>query len=341
MANERMLIGIDIINYKNKVIKQYDKLAKFYAKESINNSGATQSSRMNLILDTYRLIIKKLDNLITLQYDSNDELSEIYNVIDNLSETVDKFVEDNVDYNTRTANFAIISTLSSNLLATLMLMEINFKNGSATFNIDDLLSKKDRLEEGLKETKVLNTLLKNKAVNEIFKDDSTKFKTLAFIYEILFYLIVLIISMYFIGVSILIPDFNIGEIKISFPIKIHGNTSIEFYIQKFSLLVLSTTLAAFLLKRSLMNRHLADEAYRTSKELTALPIYLEGFKPELVEKIRFDLAYKYFGRQHTINSDKEGENFMAENIKANTEYLKIVKDISTSTTNKGKDDVIS
>jgi len=57
---------------------------------------------------------------------------------------------------------------------------------------------------------------------------------------------------------------------------------------------------------------------------------------EMKEKLRFDLAYKYFGNGIHHDSYTGGENLMHENIKANTEFLKSVKDLSSSNVDKVK-----
>ena len=203
--------------------------------------------------------------------------------------------------------------------------------------ISTLNNQKKELENSIAQSKILRDDLKNKKVNEIFENDSKRFKKIARIYESLFYLVVLIAGLYFLGLTFYIVGFDYSYLSIGFPEKIHGNISAEFYIQKISFLVLSTTLAAFLLKRSFMNRRLADEAYRTAKELDALPRYMEGMPDEMKEKIRFDLAYKYFGNGIHHDSYTSGENLMHENIKANTEFMKIVKGVP-STTDESKTD---
>lgn len=197
-------------------------------------------------------------------------------------------------------------------------------------------NKNEILNEKLKEVNILADNLKNIKVHEIFEDDSEKFKNLARKYEIAFYLSLVFLFLYFFGWYI---EIDTSILKFKFAEQFHGNHSATFYVQKISLLILSTTLAAFLLKRSFMNRRLADEAYRTAKELDALPRYMEGMPDEMKEKIRFDLAYKYFGNGIHHDSYTGGENLMHENIKANTEFMKVVKGVPSSTdeTKAGKD----
>ncbi|MDC4909079.1 hypothetical protein NQ998_18820, partial [Acinetobacter baumannii] len=85
-------------------------------------------------------------------------------------------------------------------------------------------------------------------------------------------------------------------------------------------------------------RELFQEAYRVAQELNALPPYIQSFSQDIQDKVRLDLTYKYFGRDYNSNNSNEkgSDNFMAENIKANTEFLKALKDISSSKVDKVK-----
>lgn len=215
-----------------------------------------------------------------------------------------------------------LKKILNSVLKSLQIVQLqNFENSSRTY----IKTLNNKIEN-------LNSLIddqKNIKVHKIFEDDSKNFKFIARIYEVAFYSIVAVLILYFLGLTFYINDFKFLFIHMGFPEKIHGNLSLEFYIQKISLLVLSMTLAAFLLKRSFMNRRLADDAYRIAKELDALPRYMEGMPDEMKEKIRFDLAYKYFGNgiHHEIYTG--GENLMHENIKANADFIKAVKDLSS------------
>lgn len=199
----------------------------------------------------------------------------------------------------------------------------SYKKAANTLNI--LESQQEELKNKLREVDLIRKDLENKKVNEIFEDDYEKFKKLAKLYEFSFYIALLLLFLYFFGLYI---EIDTANFKFKFAEQFHGNHTPTFYVQKISLLILSTTLAAFLLKRSFMNRRLADDAYRTAKELDALPRYMEGMPEEMKEKIRFDLAYKYFGNGIHHESYTGGENLMHENIKANTDFIKAVKDLT-------------
>lgn len=185
-----------------------------------------------------------------------------------------------------------------------------------------------KIDEEYQKLKLISSDFKHKEAQKIYENDAVKFDKISGRYEKAFYILILTLILYFLGVKFYVPELNIWSLKISFPNIIHGNLSLEFYIQKISLLVISTTLLAFLLKRSFMYRRLADDAYRTSKELIALPRYIQDLPQEMQDKIHFDLAYKYFGNSIHHESYTGGENLMHENIKANTDFIKAVKDLT-------------
>lgn len=198
---------------------------------------------------------------------------------------------------------------------------------------DESFSKFGQLKRNISESHILLDDLRNKTIKEIYDEDYKKFSKISRNYEIGFYILIFIMFLYFLGFNLSIQDIEFNYFSLSFPEK--GNTeNIPFYIQKISMLVLSTTLAAFLLKKSFMNRRLADESFRTSKEITGLPRFIEPLSIELQDKIRFDLAYKYFGNSIHHESYTGGENLMHENIKANTDFIKAVKDLKTSDSGK-------
>ncbi|WP_447511131.1 hypothetical protein [Acinetobacter geminorum] len=224
-----------------------------------------------------------------------------------------------------------IKVLHNHLLKDIEIEKLNELRSVESEKIKELELKNKLLDRKINEIDVIKDDLKNKKVHEIFADDSENFKKLAKRYEIAFYIALAFLFLYFFGWYI---EINTNNFKFKLAEQFYENHSAIFYIQKISLLVLSTTLAAFLLKRSFMNRRLADEAYRTAKELDALPRYMEGMPDEMKEKIRFDLAYKYFGNGIHHESYTGGENLMHENIKANTDFIKAVKDLKTPDSGK-------
>ncbi|WP_227556524.1 hypothetical protein [Acinetobacter courvalinii] len=203
--------------------------------------------------------------------------------------------------------------------------------GSISEGYDKLSS----LDDSVSKANILLDDLRNKTIKDLYDEDYYRFNKISNIYEYLFYSLIIVMFLYFFGFNIYISDIDFGGFSIGFSDKKHV-ADISFYIQKISVLILSTTLAAFLLKRSFMNRRLADESYRTSKELSGFPRYIEPLPEEMQNKIRFDLAYKYFGNSIHHESYTGGENLMHENMKANTEFLKSVKDLSSGKENKAK-----
>lgn len=191
--------------------------------------------------------------------------------------------------------------------------------------VSDLKVKVEEVDSIVTTNKLLSDDLRNKTINQIYTKDSSKFKKIAIIYEAAFYILLFLMAFYFFGYH-----FEINTSFLSFKIGEHISSlnKPEFYIQKISLIILTSSLAAFFLKRSFMSRRLADEAYRTAHEIDGLPRYMIGLPNELKEKIRFDLAYKYFGNGIHHESYTGSENLMHENIKANTEFFKVVKDLT-------------
>ncbi|MGQ1606327.1 hypothetical protein ACT438_11285 [Acinetobacter baumannii] len=190
-----------------------------------------------------------------------------------------------------------------------------------------------KLNESISESNILLDDLRNKTIKEIYDEDYRKFSKISKNYEIGFYILILIMFCYFLGFNLSIQDIDFNYFSLSFPER-KNTENIPFYIQKISMLVLSTTLAAFLLKKSFMNRRLADESFRTSKELIGLPRYIEPLSIELQDKIRFDLAYKYFGNSIHHESYTGGENLLHENMKANTDFIMAIKDINKKNVDK-------
>ncbi|WP_151810384.1 hypothetical protein [Acinetobacter bereziniae] len=321
-------------------------------KETFKNSFEIQKKEINEIVEAHG-INRLNENSLVYFKEINHLFNEICDYIifkDSFDAFFHTVIQKTIDDNYSAYNFEYDEEIDMLLMAVFknlvilnsiinkekdvnFLFEMNkdFKN-----ELNKLVKKKEELEKNLFEVQVIKDDLKNKKVNEIFEDDSKKFKLIARFYEMAFYLIVTVLIIYFLGLTFYVNNFNFLFVDAGFPEKIHGNLSPEFYIQKISLLILSTTLAAFLLKRSFMNRRLADDAYRTAKELDALPRYMEGMSDEMKEKIRFDLAYKYFGNGIHHDSYTSGENLMHENIKANTDFIKAVKDLSPKNDEKNK-----
>lgn len=213
---------------------------------------------------------------------------------------------------------------------------IQFKSNEKLLNnlTTNAINSSEEMDANVSSIKYLANQLRHIQSKEIYVGEANKFRRAALKYEITFYFLVFFMFMYFLGFNVYVPDFSILFFDFGFK-NLSLNTN--FYIQKVSILVLTTTLAAFLLKRSFTCRELYHDAYRVAQELSAIPSYIESFPKEVQDKIRLDLAYKYFGRDYKSGTNTpENENFIAENIKANTEFLKSVKDLSSSNVDKDK-----
>ncbi|EOQ65387.1 hypothetical protein F935_00231 [Acinetobacter calcoaceticus ANC 3811] len=339
LVNESELKEKGILNFINKLKIQWFKVEKYL--DSLNRGNDENLyDHLFVISDRYKEAINILDNLGEESFLNNpfyDDLSVSIRIVNKLEELIGKFFsKDNLE------NIQIVENGYENpmliaiesYLTQLIHYYQNIKMESEfSERLEEFNEENEKLNEKVQVIESSLDDLRNIEVHEIFADDSNKFKRIALFYEIAFYIILFFMFLYFFGWYI---DINTENIKFKLAEQFHGNHTPTFYVQKISLLILSTTLAAFLLKRSFMNRRLADEAYRTSKELHALPRYIAGLPKELKDKIRFDLAYKYFGNGIHHESYTGGENLMHENIKANTDFIKAVKDLKTP--DSGKND---
>lgn len=328
-----------LLDNQKKIEKVFNKLIKGYTFHKVdheaNDLQLFEGIRDAFISDINDLIqrvngLEKIDsaslNFIIRKTQNNEEtVKELENLIFN-NNFVDKIWGESIDiFDSNIADMnAFIAKID---------IEQQFQNYKRDANklIKELQDNQNELVHKIEQVDIINNDLKNKKVHEIFADDSENFKKLAKRYEVSFYIALAFLFLYFFGWYV---EINTTFFKLKFAEQFYENHSTIFYIQKVSLLILSTTLAAFLLKRSFMNRRLADEAYRTAKELDALPRYMEGMPDEMKEKIRFDLAYKYFGNGIHHESYTGGENLMHENIKANTDFIKAVKDLKTPDSGK-------
>lgn len=302
-------------------------LAVYYS----NNADQSEFSVLEECINQFHEVIqnfKKLkEEIVSEHIDIREYSNYIFLSINikKISELVDIYrsnPESDGKYLIREIEFHIAS-LSNSVLK--IINEISFLK-----NESNLLTAKNKI------LKIESTIegLKNKDIHQIFDEDSKKFNNIATIYEFAFYILLILVAFYLFGYHF---EFKTSFLTLIFAEHFDYSNKTEFYIQKISLIILSSTLAAFFLKRTYMNRRLADEAYRTAKELDALPRYMEGMPDEMKEKIRFDLAYKYFGNGIHHDSYTGGENLMHENIKANTEFMKVVKGVP-STTDESKAD---
>ena len=340
MGNESKLVEVELLKFIKKLDEQLKQISNYFNTLK-RDEDENFYDHLFLIHDLYNRAISLLKNLdveIFLRSLFYDDLSTISSIVNKLEELTEIFfnqtqiksttkVKEGEESPILIAIESYISSLVNNLG--------HIKSESSVVERLDLFTEEnEKLNE--KVQIIENSLddLKNIELHKIFENDSEKFKKIALKYEFAFYIILLLLFFYFFGWYI---EIDTEKFKFKFAEQFHGNHSATFYIQKISLLILSTTLAAFLLKRSFMNRRLADDAYRTAKELDALPRYVVGMPKEMKDKIRFDLAYKYFGNGIHHDSYTGGENLMHENIKANTEFMKIVKGVP-STTDESKAD---
>jgi len=329
-------IDLTIIECKEKLDKQLHKFSLIMV-ELLKNLNVPHPDDLKALRDFKDEILVNFNNAIeiinkieVIDYFSSKFILVKINNNESIINEADKIIK-RKDYESEKWS-EIISEIDSNLydVTNFLLKEKSVKDFELyRIDAENLIEKLKRdqiqLLNKIHEVDIISDDLKNKKVHEIFEDDSEKFKKLARRYEIAFYIALAFLFLYFFGWY---AEIDTAIFKFKFAEQFYGNHTPTFYVQKISILILSSTLAAFLLKRSFMNRRLADDAYRTAKELDALPRYMEGMPDEMKEKIRFDLAYKYFGNGIHHESYTGGENLMHENIKANTDFIKAVKDLT-------------
>lgn len=329
-----MLIGVELIEYKNTLIEQKKRFDDYF-KDLHRVDDVNYFDHLYLIVDLYETLINSFEFISESFITDNNLFNELISLkssIWELGEEVkiffnqDYIINNEVRHSTEdNATLVRIENLLLNTINHWSRLKSDVSERKLLNELYDFKKEKEKIDEEVNELKNVYEGWKNRDIYEIFVDDSDKFNKLARNYEYAFYAALAFLFLYFFGWYI---EIDTANFKFKFAEQFHGNHTPTFYVQKISLLILSTTLAAFLLKRSFMNRRLADDAYRTAKELDALPRYMEGMPDEMKEKIRFDLAYKYFGNGIHHESYTGGENLMHENIKANTDFIKAVKDLT-------------
>lgn len=273
----------------------------------------------------YKEIIQDDFDNISLDAIGESEAEYIENILNINARKINKFIESKDDktlYDILIGIEGNLIKIKSYINSLYEIKSLEDYRSNVEYILKNVVDNADKTQRKLNEANLINQDLQNRQIHEFYSMDSMNFNNIARFYEFLFYILAVFLILYFLGFHI---GFDTEVVKFNFIHSVDGNLTPAFYIQKISILIIATTIGAFLLKRSFMNRRLADEAYRTAKELDALPRYLDGLPEEMQEKIRFDLAYKYFGQGIHHESYTGGENLMHENIKANTEFLKAIK----------------
>lgn len=103
---------------------------------------------------------------------------------------------------------------------------------------------------------------------------------------------------------------------------LHDYSFLKFIFFKIATLFVGITLSTYFLKLSNYYRSLKDQAHQTKLELEAFPDYVAGLDHEVTNRLREELALKYFGQEldRSVN-DKLG-NLVQDQISAGTELVK-------------------
>ncbi|MCV2441905.1 hypothetical protein [Acinetobacter bereziniae] len=307
---------------------QKDSILKYIDENELN---VQDKQKIQHVVDQYNYILniynEKIINIEIKDYpiDLNDKYVKF--LVQELTESL-FLIENNRVQKDKVGDFfyeellPVISNLKSYLEQFFNNKALNNIKIESEENYQKSLEKIDEIYDLANQSKILINDLRNKSIHEIYDEDFNKFNKIAKYYEISFYALVFVLVFYFFGYYLSI---NIKWFHFTLAENISNIHSAGFYIQKISLLIISTTLGAFILKRSFMNRRLADESYRIAKELLGLSRYVDSLPNDLQEKIKFDLAYKYFGREINSEGYASSANLINESIKSNTEFLKAVK----------------
>ncbi len=313
----------DIERLLERMVKQKQDLFYLLHQIKIDN----KSKILDLVADSFTKTEMLVDKMVASK---NFNYTTIIQYLNETCDSVDS--EINNLRNASSPNFSLyffeIVRLVNSLYNRLRMIYENFHDELNKKNIININKNSEEIKSKLEDAKLLTEQAKSKSAYELYNADAVKFKKIARLYEFSFYVLVLVIISYFFGVRIYIEDFDLKLFKIIFPSNLSVSSSIEFYIQKLSLIIISTTLVAFILRRSFTNRRLSDESLKIAKEFDGLSLFIATLPDEMKDKIRFDLTYKYFGNGIHHESYTGGENLMHESIKANTDFIKAMKDLS-------------
>lgn len=113
----------------------------------------------------------------------------------------------------------------------------------------------------------------------------------------------------------------LDSLKISVPV-LHDYSLLKFIFFKIAILFVGITLSTYFLKLSNYYRSLKDQAHQTKLELEAFPDYVAGLDHAVTNRLREELALKYFGQDldRSVN-DKLG-NLVQDQISVGTELVK-------------------
>ncbi len=157
----------------------------------------------------------------------------------------------------------------------------------------------------------LRNIANNAKTEDIFDNAVKKYKKLESDYRLLFYwgiaLLLLISTSLFFIKFVLVPN-------------LVSNT--EFWVIKFSVIIVGITLISYFLKQSSHYQQLADQNYQTQVELQAYPSFMESIPMDEAASVRKELALKYFGRELDHSYKKDISNLLADQMKSTTEMVK-------------------
>ncbi|NNP73907.1 hypothetical protein A7P53_15080 [Acinetobacter defluvii] len=270
--------------------------------ESLKNSEKFQKLKRFTEAQIPRVMTFLRDNAEILQYE--DFLEDAYNSISTLRSNIlsiqakshyeiEKIINGVNSFNSQ---FSLLSNGVSAVKQSRDLVETTIK------------PKLDELDEKIKDVEAARQALAGAKTEEIYAKASDNFLEYARVYDLLFYILL--------GGSVLFTTVNL----IYFPYT--DTTKVNFILSKILTFSIVITLGTLFLRKASHLRKQYDQAYQTSLELQALPLYLENIDVEHHSEIYKNLAEKYFGKElDQTQNDKIGD-LMQEQLSAGTELVR-------------------
>ncbi|WP_252047881.1 hypothetical protein [Acinetobacter bereziniae] len=137
-----------------------------------------------------------------------------------------------------------------------------------------------------------------------------------------------------------LPDFmnDIAYSPIDF--KSLNLTSVQFILFKLAILIVGLTLTTYFLRLSNFYQLRQEQAKQTKLELEAYPEYVSGLDKDVANKIREELALKYFGQELDRTASEKMGSIVQEQLSVGTELIRasteLVRAKGETISNEGK-----
>lgn len=119
-----------------------------------------------------------------------------------------------------------------------------------------------------------------------------------------------------------LPDFMNNIVYDQIDFKSLNITFIQFILFKIAILVVGLTLTTYFLRLSNFYQLRQEQAKQTKLELEAYPEYVSGLDKNVANKIREELALKYFGQELDKTSSEKMGSIIQEQLSVGTELIR-------------------